>query len=107
MKYCIIFIVTCGLMLSSCASMFNGAVLPNQCKRCEVINKYNQQVLTSFEGCGSENTRLEEQAKIAAYDLSRDGNLCNLEVVCESWKKEPEVETENQTTPTINQKRGN
>ncbi len=105
MKYRAIIIVTCGLMLSSCASMFNGAVLPNQCKRCDVINKYNQEVLTSFEGCGSENTRLEEQAKIAAYDLSRDGNLCNLEVVCESWKKEPEEE--NQTTPTVNQKRDN
>lgn len=73
MKYCTFIIITCGLILSSCASMFNGAVLPNQCKKCDVINKYNQEVLTSFEGCGSENTRLEEQAKIAAYDLSRDG----------------------------------
>lgn len=105
MKHLTIIIVACGLILSSCASMFNGAVLPNQCKKCEVIDKYNQQVLTSFEGCGSENTRLEEQAKIAAYDLSRDGKLCNLEVVCESWKKDPEAE--NQTTPTVNQKREN
>ena len=95
MNYRIITIITCALMLSSCASMFNGAVLPKQCKRCEVINQYNQEVLTFFE----------EQAKIAAYDLSRDGNLCNLEVVCESWKKEPEEE--NQTTPTVNQKRDN
>ncbi|MGE0561094.1 MAG: hypothetical protein AB7O47_04715 [Flavobacteriales bacterium] len=77
----------------SCANMFNGAVLPNQCKKCEVINKATNEVLSTFEGCGSENTRLEEQAKESAYDLSRNGNLCNLEVVCKSWKKEPEQET--------------
>ena len=107
MKYVIVIFITSGLILASCASMFNGAIMPNQCKRCEVINRTTQQVLKSFEGCGSENTRLEEQAKEAAYDLSRDGNLCNLEVVCESWKKEPEPSPEKQTTPTVNQHRSN
>jgi hypothetical protein len=74
--------------------MFNGAVMPNQCKKCEVLNKTTGEILRIFEGCGSENTRLEEQAKESAYDLSRNGSLCNLEVVCESWKKEKEEEAE-------------
>ena len=101
-KY-IIIIITSSLLLTSCANIFNGAVMPNQCKRCEVINRITSEVLKTFEGCGSENTRLEEQAKEAAYDLSRNGNLCNLEVVCESWKKEPEQSTES----TVNKHRNN
>lgn len=105
MKY--IVVVCLGLVLTSCASMFNGAVMPNQCKKCEVINKTTGEVLSTFEGCGSDNTRLEEQAKESAYDHSRNGNLCNLEVVCESWKKEPESNPEKQTTPTVNQHRSN
>lgn len=78
------------LLLSSCAQMFNGAVLPNQCKKCQVINVNTGEVLWEIEGCGSENTQLEEKAKIEAYDISRQGSLCDLEVVCESWKKDPE-----------------
>lgn len=104
MKYSVI--VCLGFMLSSCASMFNGAVLPNQCKRCQVINRTTNQILSTFEGCGSENTRLEEQAKESAYDLSRNGNLCQLDVVCETWKKEPE-ETAKPIEPAINQHREN
>ena len=81
-----------SLILVSCANIFNGMVLPNQCKKCEVINTLTQEVLFSNEGCGSENTHLEEEAKIAAYDQSRFGNLCNLEVICTTWKQEPEEE---------------
>lgn len=78
-------------VLYSCASMFNGVVLPNQCKKCAVINRINNETIFNNEGCGSENTRLEEDAKIQAYELSRNGyNLCDLEVVCESWRKDPE-----------------
>ncbi len=69
--------------------MFNGAVLPNQCKKCEVINQLNKEILFSNEGCGSENTKLEEAAKIEAYNLSRYANLCDLEVSCITWRKEP------------------
>ena len=83
--------------------MFNSAVLPNQCKKCQVINTSTREVLSTFEGCGGDNTRLEEQAKESAYDLSRNGNLCNLEVVCESWRKDPEQTSE----PTINKHRDN
>lgn len=76
--------------LSSCSNMFNGMVLPNQCKKCEVVNQNTNEVLFSNEGCGSENTKLEEEAKINAYDLSRFNNLCDLEVRCNSWRKDPE-----------------
>jgi len=73
--------------------MFNGAVLPNQCKRCDLINLQTNAVEWSIEGCGSENTRLEEQTQIKAYEMSRYGNnLCDLEVRCESWKKDPDDE---------------
>ncbi len=79
-------------IFTSCANMFNGVVLPNQCKKCDVINRLTNETLFSNEGCGSENTRLEEEAKIEAYNLSRTGyNLCDLEVVCESWRKDPDA----------------
>lgn len=88
-----ILIITAGaLLFASCASIFNGAVLPNQCRKCEVVNTLTNEILWSVEGCGSENTGLEDKAKIQAYDLSRSGyNLCNLEVRTTTWKKEQET----------------
>lgn len=92
MKIRLLFAFIIVAFLTSCASMFNGVVLPNQCKKCEVINRLTNEVLFTNEGCGSENTRLEEEAKIQAYDMSRTGySLCDLEVVCESWRKDPEA----------------
>jgi hypothetical protein len=92
MKTKVILSIGLACLLYSCANMFNGMVLPNQCKKCEVINRITNEVLFTNEGCGSENTNLEENAKIEAYDLSRGAyNLCDLEVVCESWKKDPET----------------
>jgi len=71
--------------------MFNGIVLANQCKKCELINNQNGEILFTNEGCGSENTRLEEEAQIKAYEMSRNfNNLCDLEVKCTSWKQETE-----------------
>ena len=55
-----------------------------------MINILTGEVLFTNEGCGSENTRLEEEAKIEAYDKSRYGDLCQLEVTCITWKQEPE-----------------
>jgi hypothetical protein len=84
------FLIIISLGLTSCAQMFNGAVLPNQCKKCELINLQTNEVLFNNEGCGSENTNLEEEAQLKAYEMSRTNfNLCDLEVRCESWKKEP------------------
>ena len=74
-------------------SIFNSAVLPNQCKKCEVINVKTGISLFTNEGCGGENTRLEENAQIEAYLLSRNSsNLCDLEVRCTTWRKNPEAE---------------
>ena len=78
--------------LYSCANIFNGLVLPNQCKKCELINNLTGEVLFTNEGCGSENTGLEDAAKIEAYDQSRYGNLCDLEVRCSTWRQDPEGE---------------
>ena len=81
------------LILSSCASMFNSAVLPNQCKKCELIDNRTGEILFTKEGCGGENTRLEEEAQIEAYLRSRGSfNLCDLEVKCSSWRKSPDTE---------------
>lgn len=89
----IVFSLLIITLFTSCAQMFNGAVLPNQCKKCDLVNRMNNEILWSIEGCGSDNTRLEEQTQIKAYEMSRGGyNLCDLEVVCESWKKDPETE---------------
>jgi hypothetical protein len=84
----ILTLLTIGLY--SCANLFNGVVLPNQCKKCEVINTLTKEVLFTNEGCGSENTKLEDEAKIEAYEKSRYRNLCELEVNCITWKQEPE-----------------
>ena len=82
--------IICLIFLNSCAVLFNSAILPNHCKKCEVINKYNNEILFTNEGCGGENTKLEEEAQIKAYLLSHayNSNLCELEVRCTSWRKE-------------------
>jgi len=50
----------------------------------------NGEILFTNEGCGSENTHLEEEAQLKAYEMSRGSyNLCNLEVNCTTWKQEP------------------
>jgi hypothetical protein len=49
-------------------------------------------VLFKNEGCGGSNVRLEEDAKVAAYNMSRNGSICNVEVRCETWRK---AKTEN------------
>ena len=90
MKKIVLTLLAAG-SLYSCAQLFNGAVLPNQCKRCELVNLQTNEVLFENQGCGSENTKLEEEAQLQAYQMSRYGNnLCDLEVRCESWKKEDE-----------------
>lgn len=88
-----IIIVVIATTLLSCRAIFNGAVAPNQCKKCEIINNATGEVIWSVEGCGSENTLLLEKSKQEAYDRSRTGNnLCDLEVKCTSWRKDPEAE---------------
>ena len=86
----ILLIIAFGI-LYSCANIFNGLVLTNQCKKCELINKQNGKILFTNEGCGSDNTHLEEEAQIKAYEMSRGYyNLCDLEVNCTTWKQDPE-----------------
>ena len=76
-------------MLSSCANIAKSLVAPNQCKKCEVYDTNSGVVLDTFEGCGGSNVRLEEDAKVAAFEIMRGGNP-NIDVRCESWKQEPE-----------------
>jgi hypothetical protein len=79
------------ILLASCANIFNGLVLPNQCKKCELINISTNEVLFTNEGCGSDNTGLEEEAQVQAYEMSRGFyGLCDLEVRCETWRQDPE-----------------
>ena len=89
-----IFLIALSLiLLTSCASIFNSIFLPNSCKKCEVMNLTTGEILFTNKGCGGINTKLEEEAQIKAYELSRGGyGLCNLEVRCEEWKKEKDAE---------------
>ena len=82
----IVFISLAALTAASCSTIFNAIVIPNQCQKCEVIDTYSQEVLFKNEGCGGSNVRLEEDAKVAAYDMSRNGSICNIEVRCETWR---------------------
>jgi len=83
----LILICILSIFFSNCAQIINGAVLPNQCKKCELIDAYNGSILFILEGCGSENTRLEEQCQEKAWELSRGKNLCDFEIRCNSWRK--------------------
>ena len=88
----LLFILVTALVVVSCSNVFNAIVVPNQCKRCQVVDSYSKEVLFENEGCGGANVRLEEEAKVAAYDQSRNGSLCDLEVSCETWRQESEEE---------------
>ncbi len=44
------------------------------------------------EGCGASNVRIEEEAKVAAYDLSRGCGLAQYDVRCQTWREEPDSE---------------
>ena len=76
------------IMLYSCAQIFNGAVLPNQCKKCDLLDAYTSEILFSLEGCGSQNTDLYGKCVDKAWELSRDGNLCAFNIECHTWKKD-------------------
>jgi len=92
MKKIHLVVLICFVSLYSCSNIFNGLVLPNQCKKCEVVNRLTGEVLFTNEGCGSDNTGLEDAAKIEAFDQSRFNNLCDLEVNCTTWRQDPENE---------------
>jgi hypothetical protein len=77
-----------AILFISCASIAKGLVAPNQCKKCEVYDTQTGEVLSTHEGCGSSNVRLEEDAKVKAFEIMRGGN-CNIDVRCETWKQEP------------------
>ncbi len=84
----LIVIIAASLLLFSCANIFNSIVFPNQCQKCEVINTQTGEVLFANEGCGGDNTKLEDEAKIKAFDLSSGSfGICDLEVKCKMWKK--------------------
>lgn len=87
-----IIIIAGLLLLVSCRFFFNEIILTNRCKKCSVININSGDTLWSEEGCGGNLTRLDDKAKIQAFEKSRKSgygnNLCTLKVSCKSWKKE-------------------
>ena len=78
------------LFFTSCMHLFQAVVFPNQCKKCIVYSGSEAVYVT--EGCGASNVRIEEEAKVAAYDLSRGCPLSSYEVRCETWREEPQEE---------------
>jgi hypothetical protein len=73
-------------VFASCASVFQASVFPNQCKKCVVYQ--NGIIVYEIEGCGANNVRLEEKAKIEAYNKSQGTGVCQYSVSCTTWKKE-------------------
>jgi hypothetical protein len=71
--------------------MLNAMINPNLCTRCMVIDHFGE-IIYEFQECGGSNMNLEESAKVAAYDLSRESDLCQYTVTCESWTQEVEQE---------------
>ncbi len=70
----------------SCDVMFNAMVFPNSCQRCDVLDG-NNMLLETFQGCGGENTNLEQKAKAYAFDVMDDDQRCDVYVECESWTR--------------------
>ncbi len=82
----IIVVLFSGLLLASCANLLRGAVTPNQCKECAVISIGTGDTIKKFEGCGSSNVRIYEEAAVFAYEHG-----CDAKVSCRTWKlKTPE-----------------
>jgi len=79
-----------ALGFSSCANIFNGVVMPNQCKKCELFNSYTGEKVWEVEGCGAKNTKLERQCREKAWELSRGKNLCDFDYKCKTWREEKE-----------------
>lgn len=70
-----------GLLLTSCANLARGLVTPNQCKECAVINTITGDTIQTFQGCGSSNVRIYEEAAVFAYEQG-----CDVTVSCRTWK---------------------
>lgn len=86
-KNTILFLVATTLLFSSCAQLFNATVLPRQCKKCELFNTATGEKLWEIEGCGSENTGLNEKCLKKAWELSRGQRLCDFNYKCKTWRK--------------------
>lgn len=72
-----------ALFLFACANIARGLVTPNQCKECAVISKSTGDTIQKFQGCGSTNVRIYEEAAVYAYEQG-----CDATVVCRTWKLE-------------------
>ena len=83
----IIFTILISFSFTGCAYMLNAMINPNLCTRCMVIDHFGE-IIYEFQECGGSNMNLEESAKVAAYDLSRESDLCQYTVTCESWTQE-------------------
>ncbi len=70
-----------ALFLFSCANIARGLVTPNQCKECAVISISTGDTIQKFQGCGSSNVRIYEDAAVFAYEHG-----CDATVVCRTWK---------------------
>lgn len=77
------FLSASALFLFACANIARGLVTPNQCKECAVISTSTGDTIQKFQGCGSTNVRIYEEAAVYAYEQG-----CDATVVCRTWKLE-------------------
>ena len=87
-----LFLIWVLLTLQSCGFMFNEAVRPNHCKKCEVIDRNGRNVVWEDQGCGGDMTNIEDNAKIEAYERNENSGNFQYSVECETWKKEEDEE---------------
>lgn len=76
-----IILLLSSLFLVSCANIARGLITPNQCKECAVIRVSTGDTIQKFQGCGSSNVRIYEDAAVFAYEQG-----CDATVVCRTWK---------------------
>ena len=82
----IVYTVIIATIFTSCAYLFNAIVLPKQCKKCDIIDTFTNQVVSSDEGCGGGMTNIEENSKVKAYDMNVGNSQIRYEVNCTTWR---------------------
>ena len=76
------------ITFASCGYIARQIITPKSCKKCEILDHYNN-LVWSENNCGGGVYNMEQRAKATAYDLG-----CGHTVICEIYCKEDVYEAE-------------
>lgn len=76
------------ITFTSCGYIARQIITPKSCKKCEILDQYNN-LVWSENNCGGGVYNMEQRAKAIAYDLG-----CGHRVSCEIYFEEDDYEAE-------------